>query len=88
MDDHVDWSRCETHIWERHRLLVRWAIEAIADPGAGGPSESSATLREPAVSWWLSSSVRPADSLPQLPGTPIRRTNDTTRTEGLHDSHT
>ena len=34
MDDHVDWSRCETHIWERHRLLVRWAIEAIADPGA------------------------------------------------------
>jgi hypothetical protein len=28
----VDWSRCEAHIWERHRLLADWAIEALADP--------------------------------------------------------
>lgn len=30
----VDWTRCEIHIWERHRLLVRWAIEAFEDPNA------------------------------------------------------
>lgn len=34
MESSVDWSHCEMHLWVRHRVLVEWAKEAVADTAA------------------------------------------------------
>jgi hypothetical protein len=32
MREELDWSFAEKHMWSRHRVLVRWAKEAVGDP--------------------------------------------------------
>jgi len=32
MQEDIDWSFAEEHMWSRHRVLVPWAKEAAVDP--------------------------------------------------------